>query len=184
MVDPFAVAAIVPGWLYREHMRRAILLLVILAGCAGPQRSGDGDPSPEALLPEDRLELPAFDTARFRALLTELRGTPVVVNIWGSWCPPCRVEAPDLADVSAEYEGRVQFVGIDILDNREAAREFILEFDWQYPSVFDPQGAIRDGLGYLGQPVTVVHGRDGEITFEHTGTITAQLLESEIRKVL
>src|SRR5919106_821023 len=112
------------------------------------------------------------------------RGTRVVVNIWGSWCPPCRAEAPALAKVAREFEGRVQFLGVDILDVRESAREFILEFDWPYPSVFDENARIRDGLGYVGQPVTVVYDRDGDVPFEWVGAITEKQLRKEIREVL
>jgi thiol-disulfide isomerase/thioredoxin len=106
------------------------------------------------------------------------------VNIWGSWCPPCRVEAPDLSRVSREFEGRVQFLGVDILDDRESARDFILEFDWQYPSVFDPDGEIRDRLGYVGQPVTIIYDRYGEVAFDWVGAQHADKLRREIRKVL
>jgi thiol-disulfide isomerase/thioredoxin len=107
-----------------------------------------------------------------------------VVNVWGSWCPPCQVEAPDLARVSREFEGQVQFLGVDILDDRTAAREFILRFDWPYPSVFDPEGEIRDRLGYLGQPITVIYDRRGDVAFEWTGVVNADLLRAEIGKVL
>lgn len=136
------------------------------------------------LLPEDRLELPEFDLEMFRSLIKELRGTPVVVNIWGSWCPPCRVEAPALSTVAHEFLGEVQFIGVDILDSREGAREFIQEFDWPYPHVFDPPGAIRDGLGYIGQPITFIVDREGVTVFEWNGEITEDQLRSEIRKVL
>jgi thiol-disulfide isomerase/thioredoxin len=136
------------------------------------------------LLPTDRLALPQYDVEQFRALLTELHGTPVVVNVWGSWCPPCREEAPVLAEVAKEYEGQVQFLGIDILDDRPSARAFILEYDWRYPSIFDPGGAIRDGLGYVGQPVTLFYDRRGDLAFEWQGTITEDLLRREIRQVL
>jgi thiol-disulfide isomerase/thioredoxin len=171
-----------------RRLRRAFAvtatLAVVLVACArGPAPAGDDNPQ-ASLLPEKRLELPEFDLPRFQALLRELRGTPVVVNIWGSWCAPCRVEAPDLAEVSREFEGRVQFVGVDILDDREAARQFILEYDWPYPSVFDPDGEIRDRLGYIGQPVTVVYDRDGDKTFEWVGALNAEILRREIRKVL
>jgi thiol-disulfide isomerase/thioredoxin len=131
-----------------------------------------------------RLELPELGFRGFQALLEELRGRPVVVNIWGSWCPPCQVEAPDLARVSEDFAGRVQFLGVDILDSRPAARDFILQFGWQYPSVFDPTAAIRDRLGYFGQPVTVVYDRQGEVAFEWPGVVTADLLTRGIMKVL
>jgi thiol-disulfide isomerase/thioredoxin len=167
-------------------MRRALAVAalagVLLAACSDGRRGSTG--APTSLLPTDRLALPQFDLARFQALLEELRGTPVVVNVWGSWCPPCIDEAPDLASVSREFLGRVQFVGVDILDALGPAREFIRRFDWPYPSVFDPTGAIRDGLGYVGQPVTLVYDRDGGLSFVWQGTITAELLRREIRKVL
>lgn len=171
-------------------MRRAFafatLLAVTLAACG---QGGSGDPPANrsdtgSLLPDERLELPEFDLPQFEALLAELEGIPVVVNIWGSWCPPCRAEAPGLAEVAREFEGQVQFLGVDILDTRPAARQFILEFDWPYPSVFDPEGEIRDGLGYVGQPVTVLYDASGETAFEWVGAVTDDLLRTEIRKVL
>jgi thiol-disulfide isomerase/thioredoxin len=162
----------------------AALLLAACAQRATPQAGGIGASPSGSLLPKNRLDLPSFDLARYQALLAELRGTPVVVNIWGSWCPPCRAEAPALARVAREFEGEVQFIGVDILDVRESAREFILEFDWPYPSVFDENGQIRDRLGYVGQPVTIVHDRDGKVSFEWVGAITEKLLRNEIREVL
>jgi thiol-disulfide isomerase/thioredoxin len=169
-------------------VRRALIAVaagaVVLASCAQERAAPEERPSAETLLPEDRLALPEFDLALYEALIAELRGTPVVVNFWGSWCPPCTAEAPDLAEASKEYEGRAQFVGVDILDARDPARDFILRYDWQYPSVFDPTGAIRDGLGYIGQPITLVYDRHGELAFEWNGVVTAEQLSKEIDKVL
>ena len=171
-------------------MRRSLVLTIatalVLSACAPRATPGGGTDAPPvaSLLPKNRLDLPSFDLAKFQALLEELRGAPVVVNIWGSWCPPCRVEAPGLARMAREFEGDVQFVGVDILDVRESARQFILEFDWPYPSVFDEDAEIRDRLGYVGQPVTIVYDRDGTVTFEWVGAITEGLLRREIRKVI
>ncbi len=127
-----------------------VVLAVTLSACA-QERAPSSKGAPEArLLPEERLALPEFGLDDYRALLHELRGT-AVVNFCASWCAPCRVEAPGLAKLAGEFEGRVQFVGVNILDARRSAREFILEFDWPYPNVFDSEGEIRD-LGYIGQP--------------------------------
>jgi thiol-disulfide isomerase/thioredoxin len=175
-----------------ESMRRLFaLLLVVAAGLTACGREttvpDQGTPSvrpTQSLLPSDRLALPQYDLATFRTLLTELRGTPVVVNVWGSWCPPCIEEAPDLAAVSKEFEGRVQFLGIDIFDEREAARDFILRYDWRYPHVFDPRGEIRDGLGYIGQPITLIYDRTGRLSTEWNGVIDASRLRRGIRKVV
>lgn len=160
----------------------ALALLVTLAACGG----GEANRAPEAgpTLHDDRLALPEYDPEGFRALLRTLEGTPVVVNIWASWCGPCRIEGPHLASLAREYEGRVQFLGVDILDNREAAQDFILEMDWPYPSVFDPQGEIRDDLGYLGQPVTLVVDEAGEVVFEWSGAVSEEQLRDEIEAVV
>ena len=161
--------------------RAVIVAVLLLTACAAPDRSTGSDGS---LVPDSRVALPEYDLETFRRMIEELRGTPVVVNFWGSWCPPCRVEAPELAEAVRRYAGRVQFIGVDILDNRGAARDFILASDWQYPSVFDPEGEIRDGLGYVGQPITVIYDRDGALAFEWNGIITLDLLARELRKVL
>jgi thiol-disulfide isomerase/thioredoxin len=165
----------------------AVTAALLLASCAerDEPRPGGTVASPTAapLLPKNRLALPEFDLVRFQSLLAQLRGRPVVVNIWAAWCPPCRVEAPGLAKIAREFQGNVQFLGVDILDNREDARAFILEFDWPYPHVFDPDGEIRDGLGYLGQPVTIIYDREGNVAFEWEGAVTEDMLRREIKKV-
>ena len=145
------------------------------------------------LLPTNQFQLPEFDAVRFRALLAQLRGTPVVVNIWASWCGPCKVEAPDLAAAARRFGRRVQFVGVDILDQRPAARAFIRSHGWLYPSVFDPTGAIRTDLGFVGQPDTLFFDRSGrQVTLSAggttvrawTGPITLRALETILRQLV
>ena len=94
-------------------------------------------------------------------MIARQRGTPVLVNIWASWCGPCRQEAPFLAAANRTYGDRVRFVGVDILDERGSARDFIRASGWTYPSVYDPSGAIRDALGVIGQPATLFYDADG-----------------------
>jgi len=145
------------------------------------------------LLPTDRFALPEFDLARFRALLGQLRGVPVVVNIWASWCGPCKLEAPHLAAAALRYGRQVQFIGVDIRDQRSSAQDFIREQDWAYPSVFDPAGQIESGLGFFGQPDTLFFDRQGrQIGFSAGGAtyhawqgpITAGALQSILTQLL
>ena len=131
---------------------------------------GPGDAGPPAqnavtapLLPTHVAELPTFDVQTYQELLTQMRGTPVVVNVWAAWCGPCQAEAPLLHAASRTYGDRVQFLGVDILDSRDGARGFIDDHGLTYPSVFDPSGAIRDSLGMIGQPVTVFYDADGDV---------------------
>jgi thiol-disulfide isomerase/thioredoxin len=168
----------------------------LLAACIG--RDGSNDPTvtdaPPAptpavnattadLLPTDVAELPSFDASTFDSLLGELRGTPVLVNVWGSWCGPCRDEATTLNDAHERFGHDVQFVGVDILDSRGSARGFMEEFGSRYPSVFDPPGAIRDALGLLGQPVTLLYDRSGEIVERWVGAVPADELGPALERV-
>jgi thiol-disulfide isomerase/thioredoxin len=152
---------------------------------SSPAPAGDAlNATTAPLLPTDRFELPALDPDGFAELLGQLRGTPVLVNVWGSWCPPCRTEAPALSVASEEFGERVQFLGIDILDDRESARIFMREFEWRYPSIFDVNGAIRDDLGFVGQPITLIFDASGERTLVHQGQIGLEKLRAELGEVV
>lgn len=168
----------------RRILPAAIAASLLAAACAGAPGGGPPPAADPPSLPESRLELPTYDLERFEQLLASLEGTPVVVNIWASWCGPCRAEAPHLAQAARDYEGEVQFLGVDIQDNREAAEAFILEFDWPYPSVFDPDGEIRDGLGFVGQPVTFILDAEGERVFEWSGAVSDEQLRTEIERLI
>jgi cytochrome c biogenesis protein CcmG, thiol:disulfide interchange protein DsbE len=184
-------------------MRRTFsALLLATTMVASACSSGEPDPAPPApgapttspagsaltattaaLLPTDAFELPEFGPQTFAELLGQLEGTPVLVNVWGSWCPPCEREAPALSAASEEFGERVQFLGIDILDDRESARAFMRDFAWRYPSVFDVNGTIRDDWGFVGQPVTLIFDASGERVFVHQGEVDLDLLRTELRKV-
>ncbi len=165
---------------------------VTTAACASddepaPERSSEvpAENATEAeLLPTDALALPEFDLATYEELLGQLEGTPVLVNVWGSWCGPCRDEAPHLEAAHERFGDRVQFLGVDILDAREGARAFIREFGWTYPSVYDPPGAIRDGLGLLGQPWTLLYDASGELVKRWVGPAPPDELNTELDRVV
>jgi cytochrome c biogenesis protein CcmG, thiol:disulfide interchange protein DsbE len=135
-------------------------------------------------LPTHVAELPSFDAEMYQQLLTQLRGTPVVVNIWAAWCGPCKAEAPLLHDASKAYGERVQFLGVDILDSLKGARGFIAEHGLAYPSIFDPSGTIRDSLGMIGQPVTVFYDADGNMVSSWDGQLSQEALDEGIREAL
>ncbi|MEX1047245.1 MAG: TlpA disulfide reductase family protein [Actinomycetota bacterium] len=167
-----------------------VLIALSLTACTGPPSDNAPRTSVPAenaaratLLPTDAQELPDFGFADYQALLEQLRGTPVLVNIWGSWCGPCREEAHDLARLHDEYGDTVQFIGIDILDARSSARTFMQEFGWTYPSLYDSTGEIRNRLGYIGQPDTVLYDGDGRRVGEWQGPINAAEVEAAIRKL-
>jgi thiol-disulfide isomerase/thioredoxin len=156
-----------------------VAIAVTLSACSGPPGTGAN----AAGLPASPTALPQFTVAQFHDLLTSLHGSPVVVNIWASWCGPCIREAPGLAQTARQYRGKAQFVGVDIIDQRAPATAFIKRFGWTYPSVFDPTGAIRDDLGFLGQPVTVVFDAAGKRVDTIVGPAPASELQAQLAKL-
>jgi cytochrome c biogenesis protein CcmG, thiol:disulfide interchange protein DsbE len=154
--------------------------LLLLNACG----SSGGGVTATGRLPSNPYALPEFDKAAYDKMLARQRGTPVLVNIWASWCGPCRQEAPLLSAASETYGDRVQFVGVDILDARDSARAFMHESGWTYPSVFDPNGAIRDGLGILGQPATLFYDVDGNLVSTWLGPLNRDALAKRIEAII
>jgi thiol-disulfide isomerase/thioredoxin len=110
--------------------------------------SGQRQPTPA--VSGELLDGSAFDLAGWL-------GRVVVINWWGSWCAPCRAEAPDLRavyDATRELEVEVEFLGVDVRDGRDAAIAFHEAFDHAWPSLFDPGGEVA--LGFREVPPTVV----------------------------
>jgi len=98
----------------------------------------------------------------------DYRGKVVVVNVWGSWCPPCRKEAPDLQAASVETKDVAQFVGITSKDYDPAPAEaFVRSFKITYPSIYDPTGKVL--LAFAGElppsaiPSTMIIDREGRL---------------------
>ncbi len=138
------------------------------------------------LLPTEADALPDFTVERYRRLLGQLRGTPVVVNMWGSWCPPCKEEAPMLAAAHARYGDRVQFLGIDIEDSVPDARAYIRRYGWTFPSIRDPDfpSSFRPGLGFAAQPNTLFYDAAGHLVSTWQGPLTQARLDQGIRSIL
>ncbi len=182
------------GMAFRRSLLLSLVASLLASTCVHPTTDGaqpGADTGPlarnattAALLPTHVAELPTFDTDTYRRLLTELRGTPVVVNVWAAWCGPCKAEAPLLHAASHTYGDRVQFVGVDILDSLGGARGFIADHGFTYPSIFDPSGSIRDSLGMIGQPVTVFYDAKGNVAKTYEGQLTQTALDEGIRASL
>jgi thiol-disulfide isomerase/thioredoxin len=127
---------------------------------------------------------PELDFLTYERLLYELRGQPVVVNLWASWCVPCRAEASLLVRAADRYEGEIRFLGVDYLDELAPAEDFYDTHDVTYASISDPSGEIHDQLGFFGLPNTIFYESDGSIMDTWTGPITSQALGERLEQLL
>lgn len=171
-------------------LRCLVVALVMVLGIGACSSNGEpgGSPAPSraalivasgAGLPSTVSDLPAMDVEGFHDLLERVKGTPLVVNFWASWCEPCKREAPMLARAARSHPD-VQFLGVDILDTKDGALQFIADHHVPYPSVFNPDGGIRTDLGSLGQPVTVFYTADGAEVAKTDGELSADVLRSNL----
>jgi cytochrome c biogenesis protein CcmG/thiol:disulfide interchange protein DsbE len=117
--------------------------------------------------------------------LTDLRGKPIIINFWASWCPPCRIEAPLLERTWRAYKNRgLIFLGVNIQDRKEDALSYMREFDITYPNGPDPTGEIAIDYGVSGLPVTFFVSRKGEVVRRWVGAIDRNALMSIVEEIM
>jgi thiol-disulfide isomerase/thioredoxin len=124
-----------------------------------------------------------MDAATFAALISQQRGTPVLVNFWASWCGPCEVETPDIVAAHATWGDRVRFIGVDLQDNRADAMTFLATYHVPYPSVFDPPNVIAISYGLFSPPATLFFDADGTLVKTVPGQISPHDLEAGLRAI-
>jgi len=119
-----------------------------------------------------------------RVDLRELRGHPVALNFWASWCIPCRQEAPILHAGALRHRGQVVFVGVDVKDLTGDARDFARKYKINYVSARDGSGDTTwDNYGLTGVPETYFLDSRGKIVSHIPGEVTAQTLEEGIATI-
>jgi thiol-disulfide isomerase/thioredoxin len=134
-----------------------------------------GSPAPLARLHRQGGRLLDGGAGAFNARIRALRGYPVVVNKWASWCAPCRAEFPFFQREALRRGKRVAFLGVDLNDNDGDARRFLREFPVPYPSYKDPKlGVAAVFHGVQAFPTTAFYDRGGRLAFVHQGAYATQ----------
>lgn len=178
---------------------------VLAAGCADQVDAGDpvagnvaeqgyvsGDGTTTIVAQSERKAAPDLTGTTLEGdqfALADHLGEVVVLNVWASWCAPCRAEADDMQKVAAEFEGRgVQFVGLNTRDSQAAADAFVDRFALTYPSVVDTDGSrqllFHETLPPAAIPSTIVIDRQGRVAGRAIGEVDRSRLLGMIEPIL
>lgn len=111
-------------------------------------------------------------------------GMPVVLNFWATWCPPCRIEMPHFARLSADYDGRVAVLGINQAESADLIREFATANGLAYPLLVDREMKVNNLFGVLNLPTTILIDKNGVVREVLVGTMSRAVLEDRIQKLL
>jgi cytochrome c biogenesis protein CcmG, thiol:disulfide interchange protein DsbE len=163
-------------------------------GCGSVGESGNGShpdyakalagsPPPLAALHKQANDLLPGGQEAFEKRVAALHGYPVVVNVWASWCVPCRQEFPVLQKLSAHYGKKVAFLGLNSEDSDDAAATFLREEPLSYPSYTDPHKSTAESIGVVGFPDTAFYDRAGKLLYLKQGPYgNDSELEADVRR--
>jgi peroxiredoxin len=131
--------------------------------------------------PAPALEMATLEGDMVR--LSDLRGQVVVVNVWATWCPPCRIEMPGFVQLQDEFVGNVQFLGLSTDRDAEDVRRFAERVDINFPLLVGPN---LGGNGYHTPvlPTTFLIDREGRIRYRHEGLFLAHAMRPALRALL
>lgn len=141
------------------------------------------NPLANTAAPTDPGPIQLFDPESFAERLDQSL-TPTVVNVWASWCIPCRTEAPVLAAAADRFGDRISFVGVNVEDSQTAAADFVDRFRLDFEILFDRPASIRSILGGTGLPTTYFVLPGGELQAVHHGVIGERALIEAIEELL
>ncbi len=172
------------------------VLVLVLSACSTAPETGagfvSGDGSVTILEPAQRQLAPeavGVDLNGDTLKLSDFAGQVVVLNVWASWCAPCRAEAGALEEVARQFDGKgVQFIGLNTRDSQAAAQAFTRNFGVTYPSMVDTDGRIQllfnDSLPPQAIPSTIVIDQRGRVAARALGTVTSATLRAMIEPLL
>jgi cytochrome c biogenesis protein CcmG, thiol:disulfide interchange protein DsbE len=142
-------------------------------------RAHESTLSPQAVsaaIAPQRLDRPApafhADTISGKQVdLADYTGKPLIINFFASWCPPCRQDAPRIADLARSYRGRVQVLGVAGDDTRSGVDHFITRYGWHFPILWDPHYDLFTTFGIANQPVTFIVDSQGHLRERFLGPV-------------
>jgi len=158
-----------------------LAILVLIASCDQETGATDGN-----------TENPAAKSFTLESLggneeigLENFKGKPIVINFWATWCGPCKQEIPFFEKTWKEYKDKgVVFLGIDVMDDKENAEEFIETLGISYTNLYDPSGKTSNAYGVVALPATFFIDKNGNIAVKHYGSFLGSDAEKAFKSYL
>jgi len=158
-----------------------LAILVLITSC--DQKTGGSD---------GNTENPAAKSFMLESLggneeigLENFKGKPIVINFWATWCGPCKQEIPFFEKTWKEYKDKgVVFLGIDVMDDKENAEEFIETLGISYTNLYDPSGKTSNAYGVVALPATFFIDKNGNIAIKHYGSFLGKDAEKAFKSYL
>ena len=168
-----------------KHILIALLLALCLLGLSGAESQA------EAFGPQRRIlaaDFAVYSEAGESLHLSDLRGTPVVVNVFASWCPPCRSELPAFARMMDEYGEQVRFLMVDLStaggDTPDKVAALLQALELDFPVWYDDDGAVAYAYRVSAIPVTLFVTAEGELSYTQVGMILEEDLEERLEALV
>ena len=159
-------------------MRRALTVLLLLAACTREQHSSAAPAAEEPSGPRTEVgdTMPPYKAVALDGKPFDLareKGSVVLLNVWATWCGPCRFETPELESLHQKYSGKgFKVIGVSVDDTGAAGvQQFVKENKITYPVAIDAEGHISDVLHTTVLPTSVIIGRDGRILWRKVGAV-------------
>ena len=173
----------------------ALLMLFVLSACKEEDQIVTIEPDTTETEPEQEHthkegeneydpapDFTVYDADGKPVKLSDMKGKPVVLNFWASWCPPCKAEMPDFDAVCKEYEGKVIFMMVNLTDGEretvESARNFIHMMEYSFPVYYDTDMEASNTYGIQSIPTTFFIDADGGLVAYGSGALS----ENELRR--
>lgn len=165
----------------RRLVLSAVVLIALVVGAIVWTTGSDDSAEPADPAPEVTLEFFEGNSQQ----LSDLRGKPVVLNFWASWCPACISEMPAFGEVHRRLGDEVEFIGVNMQEvDLDAAMSLVEQTGVEYRLVHDVDGSIYNAFGGIAMPTTVFISADGSVELTHAGAMFEEELTETIRSEL
>ncbi len=166
----------------------ALIMILSLSACSG--KGEEANETTETGAAEEYDPAPDFTiyNKEGKAVkLSDMKGTPVVLNFWASWCPPCKAEMPEFDEIAKEYAGKVEFMMVNLTDGvqetQEKAQAFIDTMGYTFPVYFDKDSDAAYKYGIQSIPTTIFIDANGNLVAGATGAIDGETLRYGISMI-